>query len=215
MAFDLEGVEYIDISPVISPDIAVFPGDQKFERNVSYDMEKGDFMTLSSITTTLHLGAHTDAPNHYDSQGEGISLRSLHYYLGPCQVIDVSNKVGRGSMIVTDDLIHKSIETTRILFKTDSFDPCNWNSDFVYFSSKTISYLAENGAILVGIDTPSIDKEDSKNLSSHEIVAKNNMSILEGIDLRDVTEGKYQLVALPLKIKDGDASPVRAVLLPY
>ncbi len=213
--FDLEGVNYIDISPEINEQIAVYPGDKEFRRNVSYDMSNGDHLTLSSIESTLHLGAHTDGPNHYDKSGEGIDKRSLDYYMGPCQVIDVSKMVGPGGMIVSDDIYNFQIETSRILFKTDSFNPHQWSDNFVYLSPKLIQNLIEQGVKLVGIDTPSIDKSDSKNLEAHEIVSKNNMAILEGIDLRDVEEGKYQLIALPLKIKDGDASPVRAILIPH
>lgn len=212
--YDLEGVRYIDISPELSAETAVFPGDKKFSRNVQFDMEKGDHMTLSHVETTLHIGAHADAPSHYQKSGEGISERSLDYYIGPCQVIDVSSKVTRGGMIVSQDIEHLNIETTRVIFKTSTCVPNEWNDDFCYLSEALLKELVALGVKLVGIDTPSIDKSDSKNLESHKIISENNMSILEGVDLSLVDEGKYQLIALPLKIKDGDASPVRAILIP-
>jgi len=213
--FDLEGVNYIDISPEINSSIAVYPGDVEFKRDVSFDTHQGNHMTLSSIESTLHLGAHTDAPIHYSKSDEGIDKRSLDYYIGPCQVIDVSQKVGPGGMIVADDIYNFQIETSRILFKTDSFNHHSWSDNFVYFSPLLIKALVDKGVKLVGIDTPSVDKSDSKTLDAHQAIYNNNMSILEGIDLRDVKEGKYQLIALPLKIKDGDASPVRAILIPH
>jgi len=211
---DLEGVTYIDITPEISTDLDVFPGDTPFKRNVSFDMEKGDHLTLSSIESTLHLGAHTDAPNHYQKGGEGISVRSLDYYMGPCQVIDVSNIATFGGKIVSQDIKDIQINTSRVLFKTSSFQHNNWNNDFCALSEGLIKELAKQGVKLIGIDTPSIDLMESKDLKAHAAVSENNMAVLEGIDLNHVSEGEYQLISLPLKIKDADASPVRAILIP-
>ena len=199
-----------DISPLISEDLAVFPGDVKFSRNVSMDFDK-DHLTLSSFETTLHLGAHTDAPNHYDPAGMGMSDRSLEYYFGKCQVIQVD--CARGARIQIEDLKGKSISSKRILFRTDSFpNPNNWNNDFVSLSSELVHHLAKHGVILVGIDTPSIDLADDKILESHHAVFENDMAILEGINLSQVREAQYLLSAIPLKIEGADASPVRAVL---
>ena len=88
-------MEIIDISPKISQNMAVWPGDTPFRHEITMDMKKGDHLGLSYIKTTLHLGAHTDAPNHYDAEGEGIDTRSLHYYLGPAEVITVTTQPGQ------------------------------------------------------------------------------------------------------------------------
>lgn len=212
---DLEGVQYIDISPEISSDLSVFPGDKKFRRDVAYDMQKGDHMTLSSMETTLHIGAHADGPSHYQKGGEGIGERSLDYYMGSCQVIDLSRVVRRGGAVVSEDFSDFPIETSRVLIKTESHNHNAWSSDFVTLAPSLIKFLIKNGVKLVGIDTPSIDAADSKDLECHQLIADNNMAILEGLDLVCVDQGKYQLIALPLKIKNGDASPVRAVLVPH
>lgn len=212
---DLEGVHYIDISPEINEKLAVFKGDVPFKRNKSYDFEKGHHMTLSSIEATLHLGAHADGPVHYDKNGEGIGERSLDYYMGPCQVIDLSRVAGPGVKIISDDLRKFSFETTRVLVKTGSYNHQRWSDDFSYFSEGAIKFLVDKGVKLIGIDTPSIDKADSRNLAAHHLVAQNNMAVLEGLELTYVDEGKYQLIALPLKLTGADASPVRAVLIPF
>lgn len=204
-------MKIIDISPQISEDISVWPGDTPYRREVSMDTNKGDHMGLSKITTTLHLGAHVDAPNHYISAGVGIAERSLNYYMGPCQVI--SCHTARGQRIKIKDLTIDEIKAPRVLLRTDSFpDHNNWNDDFCSLSEELVIYLAEKNVLLVGIDTPSIDPLKSKALEAHHQVAKYNMAILEGIILSDVKDGEYVLHALPLKIKDADASPVRAVL---
>jgi len=209
---NLDSMEMIDITPVINSRMAVFPGDTPFSHEVAMDMHKGDPLTLSAIKTTVHLGAHTDAPNHYSATGSSIEKRSLQYYLGPAQVIEVLCK--RGTRIQVADLAKKDIRAPRILFKTKSFpDPYKWNGDFMSLSEELVNFLAGKGVKLVGIDTPSIDLSEDKILQSHHAVARHDMAILEGIVLDKAPEGLYQLVALPLAIDNADATPVRAILL--
>ncbi|MCB0379080.1 MAG: cyclase family protein [Bdellovibrionales bacterium] len=205
-------MEIIDISPTISKAIAVWPGDTPFARDVLMDTDKGDHIGLSKIQSTLHLGAHTDAPNHYMAGGEGISDRSLHFYFGACQVIECQVKKGASLQVADVDL--SAIRAPRVIFKTGSFpDPNSWNEDFCSLSAELIDRLAEKKILLVGIDTPSIDPFSSKDLPAHQAVAHHNMAILEGVVLENVDAGEYQLCALPLKIRQADASPVRAVLI--
>ncbi len=202
---------YIDITPLINPEMAVFPGDQPFSRKVVMDCNKGDHLTLSSINSTVHIGAHADASNHYHKNGEGIQKRNLDHYMGDCQVIDVSNATGE--VITKNDFVVTDVKSKRVLFKTLSYpDPNNWNEDFKGISVEVIEALASQGVITVGIDTPSVDPSTSKTLDAHRCIYKNNLAILEGIVLTEVEEGTYDLMALPLNIKDCDASPVRALL---
>lgn len=206
-------MEYFDISPTISQRIAVFPGDARFERTIAMDFANHDHLLLSSIRTTVHLGAHADAPNHYHPKGVDIASRTLDYYFGACQVIHVC--VARGARIKPVDLGTRPVQAKRVLFRTDSFpDPNHWRGGFNSLSPELIAYLAGQGVILVGIDTPSVDPEQSKELESHQEIYRNNLAILEGLVLDQIREGLYDLIALPLKIQDADASPVRAILLP-
>ncbi|MCJ8275990.1 MAG: cyclase family protein [Bdellovibrionales bacterium] len=205
-------MKIINISPEISSEMAVWPGVEPFKREVMMDTNQGDHIGLSKISTILHIGAHVDAPNHYVAQGKGISERSLHYYIGPCQVIDC--KTERDTRVAIDDLSTKEIKAPRVLLRTSSFpDQKNWNTDFCSLSEELVDWLAEKHVILVGIDTPSIDPFHSKKMEAHLRVAAHNMSILEGIVLDEVEDGVYELNALPLPLKEGDASPVRAVLI--
>jgi len=204
-------MKYFDISPLISEQIAVFPGDCVFRRNVSMEIHK-DHLELSSIQTTLHLGAHADAPVHYHEDGCDIAARDLDFYIGACQVITIITAAKR---IMPSDLSHLEIKAPRVLFRTLSFaNPNQWNDNFTALSPELIHYLSAKGVILVGIDTPSVDPATSKKLESHQAIYQNDMAILEGLVLTEVPDACYQLIALPLKIKGGDASPVRAILLP-
>ncbi len=202
--------EIYDISPLISEQTAVFPGDVAFERNVLMSQEQGAHLDLSSMTTTLHIGAHADAVSHYGPNEPGIDQKDLRTYMGHCQVIEVNTAFNQ--RISLHDFEINSVASPRVLFKTNSFRPNEWSNDFVSLSPEVVQALADSGVLLVGLDTPSIDPATSKKLESHQAVLKNNMSILEGLVLEDVPVGQYQLIALPLKIKDGDASPVRAIL---
>lgn len=208
----LEGRTIIDISPEISSKTAVFPGDTPFEQNFLLKIDSGHNIDLSTIKTTLHIGAHTDAPRHYHADGVSMAEQKLNYYLGPAQVIEVF--VGKNQRIFIKDLTHVDITAPRVLFKTSSFpDPNSWNDDFVSLSAEVIEFLAAKKVILVGIDTPSIDLANDQLLESHKAVFKNKMAILEGIVLSQVSTGFYDLICLPLKIAESDASPVRAILL--
>ena len=205
-------LEYYDISPEISARTAVFPGDAPFNRTIGLDFKKGDHLLTSSIQTTVHIGAHTDAPNHYQPGTNGIEARDLNYYLGPCQVISVN--IPRGKRILPSDIADVKISEKRILFKTGSFpDPNQWNADFNSLSPELIHHLARSGVILVGIDTPSVDPAEDQALPSHHAIHEHDLAILEGVVLEPVPDGVYTLIALPLRIKDADASPVRAILM--
>jgi len=201
----------IDISPTLHPGVAVWPGDQTFSRQVALDMQSGDNLTLSAIQTTVHVGAHTDAPNHYDKDGDDIASRPLDLYYGACQVVEV--EVARGERIMPAHLTAE-ISAPRVLFKTGTFpDPDHFNEDFAALSPELVAVLATAGVRLVGIDTPSVDLCHDKELLSHRAIARADMAILEGVVLDHVDPGVYTLVALPLKLQGADASPVRAVLI--
>jgi arylformamidase len=203
----------IDISPVIDATIDVWPGDTRLVRTINSDMHDGANLTLSDIRTTLHVGAHADAPSHYLADGRDIAACCLDYYLGQCVVVHIN--VARGQRITPDHLADKieDIHASRVLFRTNTFpDPRNWNNDFASLSPEVVDDLYHHGVRLIGIDTPSVDPFESKALEAHHAFARNNMAVLEGLVLDGVEEGEYELIALPLRIKGGDASPVRAVL---
>jgi len=201
-------VELIDISPTLHPGVAVWPGDVAFRREVALSMAEGANLELSSITTTVHVGAHTDAPSHYVLGGASIAERSLDLYYGSCQVIDAP-----GSGRIQPDEVG-ALGATRVLFRTGSFpDPDHFNPDFRSLSPQLVDILAAQGVRLVGLDTPSVDPFESKELEAHNAIARADMAILEGVVLEHVEPGLYTLIAFPLKLADTDASPVRAVLI--
>jgi arylformamidase len=200
-----------DITPLISKELGVFPGDISFQRKISMDFKSGEHLLLSAIETTLHLGAHADSTSHYHKDGLGVEHRPLTSYFGKVQVIKVDRKPNE--RIQLKAIESEKIKAPRVLFCTNSFpDPNQWNSDFMSLSPEVIEWLHGQGVVLVGLDTPSVDPESSKRLESHQALYRAKMAVLEGLVLKHVPEGVYSLVALPLPIQDGDASPVRALL---
>ncbi len=203
---------FYDISPRIGPRTAVFPGDQAFERRVSMAFDQGHALELSSIVSTLHIGAHADAPSHYQAGGVSIDGRDPLIYIGAAQVIRV--RLPRGERIEPRHLPSTQITAPRVLIRTDSFpDPDCWNGDFNSLSPALVEHLAALGVKLIGIDTPSVDPADDKRLESHQAIAAHDLAILEGIVLDQVPDGTYFLIAPPLRLEGADASPVRALLL--
>ena len=201
----------IDISPVVDASIRVWPGDTPYERTINVDMAAGGNLTLSDIRTTVHVGAHADAPSHYAAAGQDIAQRPLDYYLGLCSVIHVSTGPRR---IFINDVQDKPITAARVLFRTGTFpsDHRTWTEEFASLSPELVGWLHERGVITIGIDTPSVDPFDSKALEAHQALAQHDMANLEGLVLDGVAEGDYELIALPLRLAGADGSPVRAVL---
>jgi arylformamidase len=200
-----------DITPTVSSSLAVWPGDTPPSREVLLDMQRGDNLTLSTLRATVHLGAHVDAPSHYGRAAPAIDRRDLSLYLGPCEVVRVSP--ARGTRIGIDALGGRKPLAPRVLLATGTFpDPTRFNEDFAALAPQLVDWFHERGVRLIGIDTPSVDLFDDRDLLAHHRFLACDMAILEGVVLEAVPEGRYELIALPLKLAGFDASPVRAVL---
>ena len=199
-----------DISPPISPDTPAFPGDTTYSQRWNAQIGPGCPVNVSAITMSPHLGAHADAPLHYGPDASAIGAVDLEPFLGPCRVIDA---IGCGSLIRPEHLMH-AIDGVppRVLVRTCQAAPTQWSSTFSAFAPETITWLARHGVRLVGIDSQSVDPAESKTLDSHQQLLAHDMRVLENLVLDAVEPGDYELIALPLKLIDADASPVRAVL---
>ncbi|MDX2197583.1 MAG: cyclase family protein [Phycisphaerae bacterium] len=220
----------IDITPRVSPSLAVWPGDTPASREIILDQSRGDSVTLSTLRATVHLGAHADAPNHYGLHAAAIHERPLHYYIGPCALFHVD--VAPRTRITIADFLAAARRAgwrenaagalhgpdaaplpPRILLSTGTFpDPNRWEPGFAALSPELVDDLHARGVILIGIDTPSVDIVDDRQLLAHKRFLAHDMAILEGIVIRDVPAGVYELIAPPLALEGFDGSPVRALL---
>ncbi len=201
-----------DISPPVNAASPVFPGDTAYQQAWAATLDDTCPVNVGRITFSPHVGAHADAPLHYDPQGQAIGEVDLLPYLGPCRVI---HALHGGPLVTWDDLAHRIDPhlPPRVLVRTYARMPQTpWDPALRAFAPETLERLADRGVALVGIDSASVDPADSKQLASHQVLRRRQMRVLENLLLDDVPEGDYELIALPLRLTQADASPVRAVL---
>ena len=202
--------KWIDISQPLHNEIAEWPGDTPFSYEVEYSKNETGSVNIGKLSTSTHMGTHIDAPFHFDDNGLKVLDLPIDLYIGLARVVDVSGKesIGRAEL---EGIDFGGAE--RVLLKTGSRpDPNVFPETFTYLRTDIGPLLKERGVRLIGVDTPSVDPETSKTVSAHHALNDNGVMILENIDLSKVDAGDYELIALPLPIKEGDGSPVRAVL---
>lgn len=203
-------MKIIDISQPLSHTTQEWPNDTPFEYTLSWSIEEDSTVNVGKITTSTHIGTHIDAPYHFDNNGKKVHELDLDLYVGKARVIEVLGKKEIG----IEDI--KGIDISgvkRLLIRTNSWrNRKQFPTTITSLKPEIASFLAEKGIRLIGVDTPSVDQLDSKDLQSHHHLHKQGIYILEGIVLDDVEPGDYELIALPLPIDGADGSPVRAVL---
>ncbi|MEM8883570.1 MAG: cyclase family protein [Planctomycetota bacterium] len=198
-----------DISPLLDPDVAVWPGDSPYEAKDLLRIEDGNSVHLSTISLSCHTGAHADAPCHYVKGAPGIDEADLAKYIGPATLVDVEPT---DHAIRPDDLPHFEW-SPRILLRTGAMrDRKVFPDPLTCLTVELIEHLAERGCVLIGLDSPSVDRFDSKDLPCHKALYEHGIVNLECLALEGVPAGRYELIALPLRLKGRDASPVRAIL---
>ena len=200
-----------DISPPVDDNSPVFPGDTPFQREWSARIEANCPVNVARLTLSPHVGAHADAPLHYDTQGLPVGALDLTPYLGPCRLI---HALDVGPLIRPEDLKDAlGHPPPRVLVRTcRHFPQHTFDAQLSAFAPETIAWLADLGVRLIGIDSASIDPASSTRLPSHQQLRERDMRVLENLYLDEVPPGDYELIALPLKLMTADASPVRAVL---
>jgi arylformamidase len=200
-----------DISPPVHANTPVFPGDTAYKQTWAATIGPGCPVNVSAITLSPHVGAHADAPLHYDASGAAIGEVSLDAFLGPCRVI---HAIGCGPLVKPEHIAHALSDLPpRVIVRVYEHQPQDaFDNDLPAFAPETVEQLADLGVLLIGIDSASIDPANSKTLDSHQTIRRRGLRVLENLLLDDVPEGDYELIALPLKLTTADASPVRAIL---
>jgi len=200
-----------DISPPVHAGSPVFPGDTPYSQQWCATIGPGCPVNVSAITLSPHVGAHADAPLHYDARGQAIGAVDLAPYLGRCRVV---HAIGRGPLVRWEHLAHALAGAPpRVLVRVYQRQPQQaFDDDLPAFAPETVERLADAGVTLLGTDSASVDPASSKDLPSHQVLRRRGLRVLENLLLDEVPEGDYELIALPLKLMQADASPVRAVL---
>ena len=209
-------MQIYDVSVPLSASTPIYPSDPGIEITPWSKMPE-DHANVSLLHFGAHSGTHVDAPAHFIEGGRKVEFLSLESMIGSAEVVEVPASI----TVINEEFVAALPlqDTQRVLFKTRN--SAFWNnpsegfrSDYTYLNSGAAKLLVEAGIRLVGIDYLSVEQFHSEKFETHLLLLSNGVTILEGLDLREVTAGSYELICLPLKISggSGDGAPARAVL---
>jgi arylformamidase len=210
-------MQIYDVSVPLSAATPTYPGDPGIEITNWHALASGDTANVSLMNFGLHSGTHVDAPAHFIAGGAKVDSLPLDSLLGEAEVIEVPDDV----RIIDRSFVvaNCAARSQRILFKTRN--STFWNNlqegfreDYVYVDHDAARRLVETGIKLVGIDYLSVEQFKSNTFETHHAFLSNGVVVLEGLDLRNVPSGIYELICLPLKIAggSGDGAPARVIL---
>ena len=210
--------DWVDVSAPLDPSTTpTYPGDTQPKFEFLRSFEKGDKVTLSSYLMTAHAGTHVDAPLHFIAKGAAIDQIPLTNLMGRVRVIDCSSDALAVDAAELNK--HNWRDAKRILFRTRNsrnawmVDP-NFHPDFTYIAPDAAELMAGAGVQLVGIDYLSAEKFGAPEARTHQILLGRNIPIVEGLNLRPISAGEYDLIILPLRVVGHEADPARALLRP-
>ena len=205
-----EAVEIIDISLPLDTKLAAWPGDTEFNYELTWKRAAGATVNVGALRMSTHFGTHVDVPFHFLDEGTKLHDLPLATFVGKAIVVQVRQT----QIISRRDLSRDFGGATRLLIRTDAWsDPRVFPEKIPVLDLDVPDWLGSQGLVLLGVDLPSVDALDSKDLPIHHGLARNQVTILESLNLKDVEEGVYDLVAAPLKVVGGDAGPARALLI--
>ena len=212
---ELSGQEWIDVTATLDPArTPVYAGDAPMKFDFLKDMRKGDKLTLSAYSMGAHSGTHIDAPMHFIANGAPIDQVPLAPLIGAARVIDIADSV---QAIDAAELNHHDWKgAKRVLFRTRStlrgWMDSTFHRDFAYIAPDAAQLMADAGVVLVGVDYISAEQFGAAAPRTHQILLGRGIPIVEGLDLRPVQAGEYDLIVLPLKVRGHEAAPARAIV---
>lgn len=198
-----------DITAPLGPETRPWPGDTACRLDFTARIADGDVCNVSAFTTSPHTGTHVDAPLHVTDDGAPVDRLPLASFLGPAVVLDRDEALE----LDADGLAGAVPRGCRVLLRSGRADHRDFPERIPGVPPAWIDALAGRDAPLLGVDLPSLDPVDSRELAAHRACLRHDIQILENLALADVPPGRYRLAALPLRLEGADASPVRAVLI--
>ncbi|MGI8436699.1 MAG: cyclase family protein [Chthoniobacterales bacterium] len=211
-------MEIFDISRTLCAELAAWPGDVSFRSERNASIADGSNVNLSAMQMSLHNGTHADAKFHFDSSGWTMEQAALANYFGPVVVVDLTHLFREGVLpdISVSHLAAIGEElraAPRLLLKTNVWrDSAVFPTAIPVVAPEVPEWLRARGVRLLGLDVPSVDRIDSRDLPNHHSLGAAGICIVESLDLSAAAAGKYQFAGLPLKVAGGDGAPVRAIL---
>lgn len=202
-----------DISTPLNADLPVFPGHPRFNRDIMLSMDNGDRANVSKFQMSTHTGTHVDGTFHFINDGLTIDKVPFRSTVGPAKVfeLDVLKKID------TPDIDQLGIdENDIVIFKTRNsklWKRREFTKDYVYITKQAAQFLAAQKVLAVGVDYIIPEAADDLSRPVHHILFKEQIILIEGLDMTGVPPGDYLLICLPIKITGGDAAPARAILV--
>ena len=210
------GTGWVDVSATLDPaKTPVYEGDAPMKFDFLREIRKGDIVTLSALSMGAHSGTHIDAPMHFVANGAPIDQVALDRLIGPARVIDIPDSV---RTIDADELNrHEWKSAKRVLFRTRSslrgwMGSPEFHRDFAYIAPDAAQLLADAGVVLVGVDYLSSEEFGATAPRTHQILLGRGIPIVEGLDLRPIEAGDYDLIVLPIKVAGHEGAPARAIM---
>lgn len=203
-----------DISVPISKEMLIYPGDSATSIIPLLQISKGQPCNISTLSFSSHVGTHIDPPYHFLEEGAKTDTLPLEIFIGKAWVCEFNGEGGIGAAELSASGIPP--DTERLLLKTRNsqlWQRPGFQQDYAYLAPDGARWLVEQGVRLVGIDYLSIEKFNASPATTHLTLLGAGVPIIEGLDLSSVTPGEYTLICLPLRVKDGDGAPARAVLI--
>jgi len=205
--------DWIDVSVPLRTGMVRWPDNPPVSIERMLDIEHGDLANVSKLSMGAHTGTHMDAPLHFFRTGKGLDTMPLTATIGRARVIEIRDP----ESIKLEELRPYQIQRReRVLFKTRNSTRC-WHTDdfvedFVYISQEAARYLAVQQVQTIGVDYLSVGGFFTDGVETHHALLEAGIWIIEGLNLSKVEPGIYELICLPLKIKESDGAPARAIL---
>ncbi|MFC3387007.1 arylformamidase [Salinicoccus sesuvii] len=198
-----------DITQMLDENIAHWPEDTPFTYERTVSKEQSGSVNIGRIETSTHIGTHIDAPFHFDDAGITVEQLDINRYIGEATVVEITAE----HTITLEALEEFQLKGTILLIKTkDHTERTLFPAQVPVLEKRAVEHIARSGIKLFGIDVASVDPIDSKTLDIHHLLHERDIMIIENTVLDEITPGYYDFIAMPLKIKGGDGSPVRAAL---
>jgi arylformamidase len=202
-----------DVTRTLHPGMPTWPGEPGPELTLIKEMAAGHSADVSYLSLGVHTGTHVDAPRHFIPGGASVESLPLEALIGPARVVSIRHQ----GAITVEELGSAGLEgIERVLFRTrnsDEWSDSAFKDDFVYIEPEAAQWLADRGTLLIGVDYLSVESFAAPEPLTHRALLNAGVVIVEGLDLRAIAQGDYNLYCMPLKLAGADGAPARVVLI--
>jgi arylformamidase len=204
----------IDVSVLLTPGIATYPGNPPFEITPVHRLAAGDSANNSCLTMGTHTGTHVDAPKHFIDDRPGVDAMPLDLLIGRARVIDMPVRGGITAKHLEDAGLREDL---RVLLRTPNSKLWNntkepFREEYTHLTGEGAKFLVDQGVKVVGVDYLSVEKFHTPGHPAHHALLGANVIIIEGLNLSEAEPGFYEMYCLPLKVEGADGAPARVVL---